>query len=106
MAAETVAATLPPNMKLAGNDGTVAPPSSEPFKMGQPENCANTGEVSSFVPCDARNREMGHVTRTGAWGGSGGEMVQIRIFGTDQQVRKILDYIRFTGATYQIHEEV
>lgn len=105
MGAETVASTLPQNMKLAGSDGTVVPPSAEPIKMGRPENPVNTGERGSFVSHTAQGEEMGQnvqgALRAETRAYPGGKVRQIRILGTEQQIRKILDYIKFTGATYE-----
>lgn len=105
MAAETVVSTIPPNVKLVGSDGAVVPHSTEPLKMGQSENRVNTGERGGFVSHTASGREMGQnvqgAPRAETRAYPGREVRQIRILGTEQQIRKILDYIKFTGATYE-----
>lgn len=60
---------------------------------------------SADVPHMSQGREIRqnfqNVTQTETRAYTDGAIKQIRILGTKQQIGKILDYIRFTGATYE-----
>lgn len=60
---------------------------------------------SADVPHMSQGREIRqnfqNVTQTETRAYTAGAIKQIRILGTKQQIGKILDYIRFTGATYE-----
>lgn len=108
-AAETAAPVLPSNPQLGGRDGAAVPHVQGNPEMGQPEFGSNTGNTGFFVSHPGRGHGVGQTenqniqksapVETRAY--PGGTMRQIRIVGTEQQIKKILDYIRFTGATYE-----
>lgn len=78
-------------------------PTSQPQeseKMKRTESPKNWGGSAAFVPSRQKSGEMVHsepVTRAYP----GGAVVRLQIAGTQAQIKKIQDYIRFTGATYQ-----
>ena len=79
-AAGSLAGMMQPSVASAGAPGAhvyggKVPAQQEPPKMGQPE------------------------TQTRAY--PGGRSVRLIITGTQEQITKIQNYIRFTGATYQ-----
>lgn len=78
-------------------------PASQPQeseKMKRTESPENWGGSAAFVPSRQKSGKMVHsepVTRAYP----GGAVVRLQIAGTQAQIKKIQDYIRFTGATYQ-----
>lgn len=72
----------------------------EPAKMRQPESPTRWGNPGVSVPPGNENREtvqQESVTRAYP----GGAVVRLQITGTQAQIKKIQDYIKFTGATYK-----
>lgn len=81
IAAEEVASILPPNMALADRNGNIVKPAER--KQEPKENQTYVSYSGSpYQPID-------------------GEIRTVRIYGTGQQIKKILDYIKFTGARYE-----
>lgn len=82
-----------------GYGGNV-PNRHEPPRMGQPESTVNTGIPAGNIPHQAEPVKMEQPeAQTKAY--PGGKSVRLIITGTPEQIIKIQNYIRFTGATYQ-----
>lgn len=68
--------------------------------MVQPENTGNAGVDAGNIPHLDEPAKMGQPeAQTRAY--PGGRSVRLIITGTQGQITKIQNYIRFTGATYQ-----
>lgn len=99
-AAETLAGIMPANMTLTDAKGVPVPVSQETPRMRQPENTGNTGILAGNVPRNEESPKMGNPeAQTKAY--PRGKSVRLIITGTPEQITKIQNYIRFTGATYQ-----
>ena len=69
-------------------------------EMVQPENTGNIGIQTGNIPRHDEPAKMGNSDpQTRAY--PGGKSVRLLITGTQEQINKIQNYIRFTGATYQ-----
>ncbi|MBD5504627.1 MAG: DUF1351 domain-containing protein [Lachnospiraceae bacterium] len=99
-AAETLAGMMPPNMALTDAKGIPVSVPQEPPKMGRQENTSHVAIPAGNNPHQEEPVKMGQPeTQTKAY--PGGKSVRLLITGTSEQITKIQNYIRFTGATYQ-----
>lgn len=82
-----------------GFSGNV-PAQQEPPRMGHPDNTRYVGVPAGNIPRQDEPAKMGQLeAQTRAY--PGGRAVKLIITGTQEQITKIQNYIRFTGATYQ-----
>lgn len=101
----SLAGMMQPSVASAGAPGAHGyggnvPAQQEPPKMVQPENAGNAGAAAGNIPHREEPAKMGQPeAQTRAY--PGGRSVRLIITGTQEQITKIQNYIRFTGATYQ-----
>lgn len=91
---------MPPSAPSAGVTGVSVPTPQVPTIMGQPVYAGSMGIPVENKPHQIEPPKMGQPepqTKTYPEGKS----VRILITGTPEQINKIQNYIRFTGATYQ-----
>ncbi len=79
---------------------TIPQPQTE-AKMGYTETPVNSGLSGGFVPHPDKSANMAHNQEPETKAYPNGKMQTVRILGTEEQITKILNYIRFTGATYE-----
>lgn len=70
-------------------------------QMGHQEAPVNSGIPRGYVPHPEESAKMGQNPEPETRAYPNGEMYTVRILGTKEQITKILNYIRFTGATYE-----
>ena len=80
--------------------GKIPQPQAE-AKMGYTETPVNGGLSGGFVPHPDKSANMAHNQEPETKAYPNGKMRTVRIMGTEEQITKILNYIRFTGATYE-----
>ena len=103
--AGSLAGMMQPSVASAGVPGAHGyggnvPAQKEPPRMVQPENTGNAGVDAGNIPHLEEPAKMGQPeAQTRAY--PGGRSVRLIITGTQEQITKIQNYIRFTGATYQ-----
>ena len=68
--------------------------------MIQPESVEKTAVSAQKIPTSPAPAEMGQA-QVSERAYPGGHIATLRITGTPQQVAKIKDYIRFTGASFE-----
>lgn len=101
----SLAGMMQPSVASAGAPGAHGyggnvPAQQEPPKMVQPESTGNAGATAGNIPHREEPAKMGQPeAQTRAY--PGGRSVRLIITGTQEQITKIQNYIRFTGATYQ-----
>lgn len=104
-AAGSLAGMMQPGVASAGAPGAHGhggnvPAQQEPPRMGQSENAGNAGVAAGNIPHREEPAKVGQPeAQTRAY--PGGRSVKLIITGTQEQITKIQNYIRFTGATYQ-----
>lgn len=104
-AAGSLAGMMQPGVASAGAPGANGhggnvPAQQEPPRMGQPENTGNAAVPAGNIPHREEPAKMGQPeAQTRAY--PGGRSVKLIITGTQEQITKIQNYIRFAGATYQ-----
>lgn len=97
--AESMDGMMPPPV-MTNPTGSRAPVLQETPGMGQPENTGNAGVAYGNIPHREEPARMGQPeAQTKAY--PGGRSVRLIITGTQEQITKIQNYIRFAGATYQ-----
>lgn len=80
--------------------GKIPQPQTE-AKMGYTETPVNGGLPGGFAPHPDKSANMEHNQEPETKAYPNGKMRTVRILGTEEQITKILNYIRFTGATYE-----
>lgn len=70
-------------------------------QMGHQGTPVNSGISGGYVPHPEEPVKMGQNPEPETKAYPNGEMRTVRILGTKEQITKILNYIRFTGATYE-----
>ncbi len=70
-------------------------------QMGHQGTPVNSGISGGYVPHPEEPVKMGQNPEPATKAYPNGEMRTVRILGTKEQITKILNYIRFTGATYE-----
>lgn len=80
--------------------GKIPQPQME-AKMGYTETPVNCGLSGGFAPHLDKSANMVHNQEPETKAYPNGKMRTVRILGTEEQITKILNYIRFTGATYE-----
>lgn len=104
-AAGSLAGMMQPGVASAGAPGANGhggnvPAKQEPPRMGQSENTGNAGVAAGNIPHREEPAKVGQPeAQTRAY--PGGRSVKLIITGTQEQITKIQNYIRFAGATYQ-----
>ncbi len=89
-------AEVPVTHGFSGN----VPNQQEQSGMGHPDNTRCVGVPAGNTPRQEETAKMGQLeAQTRAY--PGGRAVKLIITGTQEQITKIQNYIRFTGATYQ-----
>ena len=77
-----------------------APTPENTQEMVQPENVEKTAVSAQEIPTSPASAEM-RQAQVPERAYPGGQIATLRITGTPQQVAKIKDYIRFTGASFE-----
>ena len=80
--------------------GKILQPQTE-AKMGYTETPANSGLSGGIAPHPDKLANVSHNQEPETKAYPNGKMRTVRILGTEEQITKILNYIRFTGATYE-----
>ena len=70
-------------------------------KMGHTGTPVNSGLSGGYAPHSEEPVKMGQSQEPETKAYPNGKMRTVRILGTEEQITKILNYIRFTGATYE-----
>lgn len=70
-------------------------------QMGHQGTPVNSGIPGGYVPRTEEPAKMGQNQEPETKAYPNGKMRMVRILGTEEQITKILNYIRFTGATYE-----
>lgn len=98
--AGSMAGMMPPTPAITSMTGSCAPVMQQPTRMGQQENAGNMAVPAGNIPHREEPAKMGRQEpETKAY--PGGKSVRLLITGTQEQITKIQNYIRFAGATYQ-----
>ena len=77
------------------------PQSQMGAKMGYTGTPANSGSPGGYAPLPEEREIVVQTQEPETKAYPNGKMRTVRILGTEEQITKVLNYIRFTGATYE-----
>lgn len=69
--------------------------------MGYTGTPANSGSPGGYAPLPEEREKVVQNQEPETKAYPNGKMRTVRILGTEEQITKVLNYIRFTGATYE-----